>query len=168
MYTIKNVKSFQGREGHGYSCDLYRDGKKVATVTDTANGGSVDFYWLDTGKAPRVPITCHNYRDELHTYNGTPEEKQFVEHADGQTYVSPITNKTERKDSDIFMSELVDAFENKKRLKRLCKTKTVFALKSQKGEYYTFNRAYNPQLADMIRAKYGEDLAEIVNERVGG
>ena len=41
-YTVKNVKSFMGREGYGYSCSLYKDGKNIGTVTDTADGGEAD------------------------------------------------------------------------------------------------------------------------------
>ena len=39
MFTVKNVKSFQGRQGIGYICDLYRNNEKVATAEDYADGG---------------------------------------------------------------------------------------------------------------------------------
>ena len=43
-YTVKNVKSFQGLEGQGFECSLYKDGKKIGTCTDTASGGEIDYY----------------------------------------------------------------------------------------------------------------------------
>ena len=29
IYTVKNVKNFQGREGDGFECSLYKDGKRI-------------------------------------------------------------------------------------------------------------------------------------------
>lgn len=54
MFTVKNVKSFQGRQGIGYIADLYKDNKKVATVEDYADGG--------------YPYGINNYAAELRTY----------------------------------------------------------------------------------------------------
>ena len=53
-------------------------------------------------------------------------------------------------DSDIFMSRLVDEFETNAKLKKLCKTKTLFRLKDDKNPDDFFNhskfgfRRYDP------------------------
>ena len=78
-YEVKNVKTFTGREGQGFECTLYRNGKSVAKVVNTADGGEIDIYWNDT-KAGRVEINTINYMEEPHTYNGTPEEKILMEY----------------------------------------------------------------------------------------
>jgi hypothetical protein len=41
--TVKNVKTFTGREGIGFNCDLYLDGKQIAQVLNDAGGGM--FYY---------------------------------------------------------------------------------------------------------------------------
>lgn len=41
---VKNVKSFIGREGYGYSCSLYIDGVKSAVILEDASGGPTDVY----------------------------------------------------------------------------------------------------------------------------
>jgi hypothetical protein len=40
-YSVKNVKNFMGREGYGFNCTLYRNGKKVGTCIDDASGGGM-------------------------------------------------------------------------------------------------------------------------------
>ena len=39
-YEVKNIESFRGRQGIGYRCDLIKNGEKVGTVEDYANGGA--------------------------------------------------------------------------------------------------------------------------------
>lgn len=40
---LKNVKTFQGKEGNGFSASVYLDGKRIGTVTDSAFGGEYDY-----------------------------------------------------------------------------------------------------------------------------
>ena len=44
-YELKAVKTFRGMEGQGFNANLYRDGKKVALVMDSAHGGCYDYEW---------------------------------------------------------------------------------------------------------------------------
>lgn len=44
-FSLKNVKTMQGREGMAYTATVYMDGKKVGTVHDEGNGGSPRAYW---------------------------------------------------------------------------------------------------------------------------
>jgi len=56
-YSVKNIKTFTGREGHGFECSLYRDGKSIGKVVDVANGGSINFY-LDKEEIERLDKYC--------------------------------------------------------------------------------------------------------------
>lgn len=38
-YSVKNVQTFEGRAGRGFSCSLYKGKKKIANVCNEANGG---------------------------------------------------------------------------------------------------------------------------------
>ena len=42
---MRGIKSLMGREGQGYQASLIYEGKKVATISDTADGGPIDIYW---------------------------------------------------------------------------------------------------------------------------
>ena len=56
-YSVKNIKTFTGREGHGFESSLYRDGKSIGKVVDVANGGSINFY-LDKEEIERLDKYC--------------------------------------------------------------------------------------------------------------
>ena len=102
MYEVKNVKTFIGTEGHGFNANLYCDGKKVAFVIDSAHGGCYDYEWVSD--AARVKAEAH-----VKTLPG----------------VEMYGTKLEM-DMDIFMSELIDAYEEKKQITRMKKTYVVF------------------------------------------
>jgi len=157
-YTVKNVKTFRGMEGIGFNASLYRDGKRVATVDDSAHGGCYDWHWLDF-KMPRVKITVKNYKGKLRVRSVTPEEKIFVEH------VHTVSDETFEPE-DGFVSELVNDYEIAKEYRTKCRTKTLIVLKGyKKGEYSACNAKYTPAFAAKIRETHGEDLVEIINER---
>ncbi len=55
-----------------------------------------------------------------------------------------------------------------KRMQRQCRTKTVFGIKqdgSADPKYLQIAQPYYPAMAAQLRAKYGDQLVEIVNER---
>lgn len=43
-YTLKKVKQYDGREGPGFSAEIYRNGKFAGNVVDAGNGGSFSIY----------------------------------------------------------------------------------------------------------------------------
>jgi hypothetical protein len=175
-WTVKNVKSWMGRDGVGTTCTLYRDGKKVADCRDDGNGGQMDIDWADY-KAPRVAIntTILDYdspkesrKEKEWTYNGTPEEKLLAEYANGQTYVSEYgDNMTMRKDSGWIVSDLCDAKDREKEAKRRAKalkTKTLFVLNVKGVETeYSINAPYTPEMKARLEKENGTKLVRIVN-----
>lgn len=126
VYTLKSVKTFIGREGHGFNAVLCRDGKPVADVRDDASGGPVDFHWRDYA-APRVEITVlmERSRDEglvPMTLRVTPEEAQLYT----LTETLPPTvyredDLTIRMDPEGFVNELVTDHQEAARFRRLLK-----------------------------------------------
>lgn len=43
--SLKAIKTFEGCEGTGFSANMYVDGKKIGSVTDSAYGGQMDFFF---------------------------------------------------------------------------------------------------------------------------
>lgn len=173
-WTVKNVKSWRGTDGYGTECSLYRDGKKVARCLDEGNGGEMHFEWADR-KAPSVEINvmAPDYSAEReedgrraekpHTYRGTPEEKLLAEFANSQEVETQ--GIIFRKDMGYFVNELCDEYELKKKLKRECRTKTLFKLKGDKPDaHWVVKAPYSTELAARLRAKHGDNLVEIINE----
>jgi hypothetical protein len=145
-YSVKSVKEFQGREGMGFECTLYHDGKKLGGVTDTCDGGGMAEF--------RIPREAEEALDAF--CKSLPKEKWSMEGASGEYEI----------DSTMFVGHLVDEFKLKKQLKRWCKTKVVFRVKNMKeGEYRTVSGQYDKEVKAMILKTYAGQEPEIINER---
>jgi hypothetical protein len=46
-YEIKNLKTFNGRDGGGFEATLYKDGKRIATVFNDGCGGCTRYHFID-------------------------------------------------------------------------------------------------------------------------
>jgi len=152
-YTVKAVKSFVGREGYGFSCSLWLDGKRIGTVTDTAGGGMVDFY-LNQGEKEKLDAHCRT-----------------LSQARKPSTMMPKGIDT---DCDIFVTNLVEAVEQdqarkkqKAQVKRWCKTQTVYRLKGDKeGSYRIVTTVYSAGVKKYLEAKYPNLGLDIMNEKV--
>ena len=165
-YTVKNVKSFRGREGYGFNCTLYRDGKRVATVDDAAHGGDYHYHWLDF-KEPRVEVTIRNHKDEPYTFKVTSEEKILCEHTDPMFYDKEFDGKRLRMGNDGFVNGLVAKYEENKDYKKWCRKETCFRLKGDEvDKWRTLRIKYSdPRAKSYLANKYGDKVEEILNER---
>lgn len=143
-YSVKKVKSFMGREGLGYNCDLYRGSKKIGFCMDDAGGGGMyPIEWVDKS-----------------------EEKLFNDHVASLPKV-----KSHGMDLTIdqgwFVEELVNEFELQKDVKKMrkqCETKTLYRpLDAKQGQYYIHAVPYSEQVKGAIIKKHGEKV-EIFNE----
>jgi hypothetical protein len=142
-YAVKNVKSFQGREGIGFECSIYLDKKRIGSATDTASGGEINFY-LDTGEREKLDKFCLTL------------PKWGSEFQDGKEFNT---------DADIYISNLVNAFELNKKIKGWCRTKTVFKLASYKdGEYSTIKAKFDGKVKAYLLGKYSKKGLVIMNE----
>tara|TARA_Y100000310_G_scaffold120945_1_gene119702 strand:- start:1136 stop:1810 length:675 start_codon:yes stop_codon:yes gene_type:complete len=145
-YEVKGVKSFLGREGYGFNATMYREGKKIAFVMDSADGGMYDWEWVDRKEEAILEMNVATL----------PEQPSGIEGADWTLKI----------DMDWFISGLVEDFENDKTFRTKCKTKTLFSLHShQNGEYIIHSAPYTASVKTRIEAEYGKDLKEIINER---
>lgn len=165
-FEVKNVKTFVGMEGEGFNCTLYKDGKRIAFVIDSAQGGEYQFQWVDH-KLERVDIKSFDLKGDEITYKGTPLEKVVVD------FVNTLPpedvdfhDETVRVDLDIFVAHLVEQYEEAKQLKGWCRKKTLFVLKGDEGGHYrTVTAPYGEKVKDFITEKYGDQVEEIINER---
>lgn len=74
-YSVKAIKTFRARNGHGYSCNLLKDGKKVAEILEEGRGGELRVDWMDyTAKAT---VISNGYDIKEVSYQGTVEESLF-------------------------------------------------------------------------------------------
>lgn len=155
-YQIKNLRSCEAADGVAWSGTLYRDGKRIAKVRDGGNGGMLDIDWLDHRRIGLVGTSDEHDRIEAYvaTLPGERWEGRVIE-----------------ADIETFVAELADHAENMTRLKRHCRTKTLFRLVGdERGAWRTLKIKYQNHIGDYIRKKYGDDLLEILNEtlRAGG
>ena len=141
-YTVKNVKTFIGMEGQGFNATLYRDGKKVAFVIDDACGG------------------CYNY-----DFVNPQEEKDYFAFCKAQPSIE-FQGTILTMDGDIFISELVSQHQQDKKLRSLCKTKTVVLMKDDHaGSFTVFAVKFTDEFKAVVEKKYGEQVVEFVNQR---
>ena len=150
QYSVKNVKSFEGMEGYGYNASLYRNNKRVAKVNDYGDGGCIDMRFEDLAEEK----IFNEYVDSLPEYN--------VNAAVGVKGVEMI-----KQSADTVVGKLVDDFENDKKFRRICKTKTLFLLKSDDEDesFRTLNVPYGEKAQQWLDKKYGDKVAEVVNHR---
>lgn len=112
-FSVNGVKSFIGTEGHGFNANLLADGKKVAFVIDSANGGCYDWHWVNP-KDTVIPA-------EL--------KKQAIEYAGDGFEVE-----------DSFISMLVQDVQMMNDLKRRSKTSVLFVTNENKNELEYFQK----------------------------
>lgn len=184
-YEVRAVKGFMGEDCPGYNATLFRDGKKVAFVICHGNGGEDTVEWEDAGKvkmvdgkivtvgaAPRVEVPTTDYKGEPMTMRCTPEEAMLLEFLKGKTMDCGEGLGTLEMTIPLFVSSLVDDYENAKRtqarIKRACKAKTLFRVKGDKnGLYREVSMPFSKRVKDFIVGKYGDQVEVIENERLG-
>jgi len=163
-YEVKGVKYHKGHEGEPLAqCSLYRDGVKVAEYSDGDWGSEARFWWSDD-KVPKVSVQTTNYDGKPCVIFCTPEEAVLREHIKGMKWKSD-THEFEMS-IDIFVSDIIQVWDNENRFKRLCKNKTLFRVKGDPAdEWRTIKAVYSVQVKDFIVKKYGDKVEEILNER---
>lgn len=108
IVTLKNVKSFRGREGHGLNADVYVNGKKCCFIMDDANGGEY-----------RYEVYDKELFKDFEAY--AKAQPQYPMEFDGQPYLKegkPVM-------MDVTIDQLIDAefdrMEREKETKKLAK-----------------------------------------------
>jgi len=164
-YSIKNLKTFQGREGYGYNCNLYRQNKKIAFCYDDASGGMVHIDWANFPKN-RTDETMTEWKawcDE--------EERLLNEHL---STLPPIDTPypsmpTMEVNEEIFLDELINRWEEAKterKLRKQCQTKTLIRLQGDNEyQYRIINAPLDDRLRNILQSRHGDELIEIINDR---
>jgi len=148
-YSVKGVKSFQGREGLGFNCNLYRGKKKVAFCYDDASGGEVRIDWLE-GRNSQESKLLERHVDSLPKVNSQFDGVGLLTIDDGW-FVSDLVAKWEA-ESDI------------RKLRKQCSTKTFFRTPTQeKGQYSYYKAPISDALRTKIQRENGDDV-EIFND----
>jgi hypothetical protein len=145
-YHVKNTHTFNGRDGLGFTCTLYKGKKRIATVVDDGAGGEMQFQFADDNDLQPL-------KDFVSGLPHLPQE--------GSIPALPMN-------IDLFVAALVDDHESEKRLKRLCKTKTLYRLKGDEdGTYRSLLHPWDDKAKKHLHDMYGDDLEEVANERLG-
>jgi hypothetical protein len=133
-YTVKGIKTFQGREGIGYECSLYRDHKRIGKVVNVANGGESSFYLDDREK------------EILDTYC-----KTLPPIDSGRNLLPPL-----EVDAGLYIEELVNDVANKKWVKEQCKKNILF--KVPEKEWRTMPLPLTVEKRIHIITNFGENV----------
>jgi hypothetical protein len=161
MYSVKNVKTGPSREygpKGSYTCTLYRENKKIAEAFEAGDGGGLEVGWI--GDRTEV-VEFKGFKQKM-----THDELDFVKFCETNTYECEWSGETETYDSHMYIAKMVDDFLTTKQIKVWCRTKTVVRFKSDgEGEFSTFKSKYSPKVKEALKAKYGDQIVEIVNER---
>lgn len=169
-YSVKNVKAWDTHDGGGFTATLYRGPKRIALVIDHGMGGCLEYEWLDR-EGSKIEAELHaRYGPVKSTYvrRMTPEENALREYAAAQPpEISELFPEGLDVDEDQVVAGLADDYLTYQHLKRHCRKKTLFATKdTPEGEYQTILHEYCPEVRAFLEEKFGDDLVEIVNERL--
>ena len=159
VYTVKGVKSFMGREGYGFECSLYKDGKRLGTVTDTCDGGGMLQMFLKDGEEDALYKYCKTIPAETSEFPATPPPREGEYKGEYKSITIDI-------DPCIFVGRMVDAFEKDKRDKKDCKTKTLVEVE-ENGEkvVYAYKCKFSPTIKQKIKDRdYPDKDIVFINE----
>lgn len=159
-YSVKNVKTFMGREGEGFNATLYRGKKKIANVYNMADGGIFSYDFFDSPpNTKRVSMKVRNFQGKFLDNVGTPEENLL------QEFVNQLPKDEQYgffPDMDTFIDDLVYDFLNDKKFDRLSKTKILFrTTDTPKGNWSVIKMPYSDKLASQLKAQFGKKLLEV-------
>lgn len=162
--TIKNLKTGPSREwgpNGSMTCSVYFDGKRVISFSEYGDGG-------EAGQEILNDTVYKQLRSWF--FKNMDVEKVILTQIDYKT--KKEIGKTELPEIALdrailaHIYELCEKFEEDKLFRRLCKKNTVYINKEcGKGEYVIIKQRFYKELAQHIRAKEGNDVIEIINER---
>jgi hypothetical protein len=143
-YSLKGIKLFKGMDGLGLNATLLRDGKAVCDLVDEGCGGMLYFRWLDRKGGVSAEETLWD------AFIASEKEKKDDVKKDEMGH-------TERYwfDGEMWVNQEVDRLETAKRLRKLCKTHTVFQVGAGiGGEKILTVKETGPAVRAWIEKKY--------------
>lgn len=153
---IKDFTNRPGNETDAFSYTLYLDGTKAANVSNDGWGGCNIYHWFEpTLRAPFI---------EQCTAQATPILKSW---GFDDAVVTVYVRSGEI--LDVALTPIVEAIEEEKKLRKLCKTKVVFRLRDdEEGSWRGFSADWKSQEQEIrarLKKDFGDLLGEIANER---
>ncbi len=131
MLELKNIKTFQGMEGSGYNATLYLNGKRVAFVIDEGCGGSPHFQWEGKDRDAK-----NANEQAVNTYIDALPPEKCPDDAEDWEKTLYDENGYRKLDLDDVVGNMVDDYENARRLARQKKTSVPFTHPGvEKGSY---------------------------------
>ena len=141
---IKGYKGFLASDGVAFSCRLWVNGVEVASVENSGTGGDDRFWWSqDNPGYVQARAAWDNWIKSL----GVCEDCTF------------------NWDSSLALEQFLNAMDAVKKLKRACKSKLLFHLKSDKPEdVRQLNRPDSPEGRAWVVNRYKDDVDYYVND----
>ena len=150
---LKNIKvaASLSEETTAFTATLWVDGKPAAAVSNHGTGGCNDYHPL------RGP-------DGAYDRSGLAAAEAYVKSLPKRKFPAEWGGGEYAPNLDTLVAELLEAAEEDRKLRRLCRTKVVLAdPKLPAGEYRTLGKPYRPEWKPEILARFPG--CEIVNER---
>jgi len=150
-FSIKNLKSCNGRDGIAWSCTLYRGRRKIGYVRNSGCGGDTMIDWEGGGV----------------TFDANTEDAQALRDHVATLLPRHIAelNRDLPWDSDLFIGVLADDFESTRKLKRHCKNKTLFRIDGdEEGMWRTLSVPFSDMVKRDLERHYPD--VEILNETI--
>lgn len=153
-YEVRKYHELKTREGYAYTFTLYVDGKPACTVENKGDGGATWIDWQVSG-ATRMWSTV-----------GSRLAPQVLAHV---ATLPPLTDPKcppLAMDLELWLGQVAEEFVHERKLKRLCRTNTVFRYADDEpGAWKVLRRPFSPAVAKEIRSKATPVVVEIFNER---
>ena len=150
---LRGVKviAAMSEESIAFTGSLYLNGKKAADLKNTGQGGCNEMRFSDHELEKAFCAYCESLPP-------TPPDQWAIDNG----FPEPLAME-----ADYWISLEVGKVEEKRHWKRQCAKSICVILKSHgDGEFALYkNTPYTPEKAAQIRAKFGEELVEIINER---
>lgn len=161
-YTLAAIKTFTGREGYGLNANVMRDGKRIATVIDSGNGGEMSVYFDGATREEKDANEKAFYAFTKADYDQRDGHAKWVESM--KQYGADVAAQSAHAIAENWINRMADLHASRKRLARLSKTQTLFIVKGEKkGTMRTLKQPYSPAAEAWIRNKYGAQVGVILN-----
>ena len=160
--TLKNIQSFEGRQGIGISANIYFEGKQCGTFLDEANGGE---YYIDWNYECIVADNAWKYLMSLPKFSRT----EWLEVANHRC--EPMNNDDDR-DCNwkwYWSDVLINAHLLKKDMNKWLRKVVVFNTKTKEIEHYKapksdLNKTFRFKEGVMSGREYFGNLGVVLND----
>jgi len=154
---LKKIKTFEGHDGLGMSCDIWINGIKCIHAFDSANGGGNEYngYTYDNPKGEQVKQNILMFEDHI---KNLPQR---------ETKLGGVSIKVSV-DMDIYVEDLLNQMEEKKVQKKMDKLmSTAILLGVPNGNKYAYMN-YKKPLSDIPVVMLQNSLNSIVAKHCKG